>query len=179
MADPDEHGADARAALLAALSDIGSIDLDTVAVTSARSTREHGADRPALVDVDTAASHVETRVAVELRHRGRRTRVTATAGTEEHVVLLAVARATAAAVVELLPTGVAELQVDWVHAIEPPTPNRPAVMHCSAVLRTAAGQEVLAGSAVVRHTRYHTMARALLDAVNRRFAQLIAAQAGD
>jgi hypothetical protein len=179
MAGDEEHDPQARAALLAALADIGSIDLDTVAVTSARASRPGGADRPALIDVDTAASHVQTKVTVELRHRGHRARITATAGTEEHVVLLAVARATATAVTELLPPGTAELHVDWVHVIEPPTPHRPAVLHCSAVLRTAGGHEILAGSAVVRHTRYHSMARALLDAVNRRFAQLVAGSPPD
>jgi hypothetical protein len=164
--DPDEETAEA---LQAALREVASIDLEDVAVAAPR-RRGGELGRPALHEVASAADH--TAVMVELRHGAQRARTTRSATGEPHSVLRAVATATLAAVAELLPAGLAELHLDWVRTLDPPTPNRPTVVHCSVVLRTAAGEELLAGSAVVRGSEHESMARAVLDAVNRRFSDL-------
>lgn len=164
---PDPDG-EADTAAWAALRELGSLDLEAVEVRS----RPAG-ERPALIEVDTEDTPPEgVRVSVELRHRGQRVEAVEVAGPSIRGAERAAARATVAALRELLPAGVADVHLDWIDVLAPPTPNRPAVVHCAVALRTAAGEDVLVGSSVVRDDGPSAAARAVLDAVNRRFSDL-------
>jgi hypothetical protein len=151
----------------AALRDLSSLDLEAVAVR-----REPGGDRPALLAVDTREDLEPPRVSVVLRHRGQRVERLERLGAGPRAEARAAARATVGALRDLLPPGVAEVHLDWVELLAPPTPNRPSVLHATVALRTAAGEELLAGSAVLRDEEAVCAARAVLDAVNRRLAQM-------
>jgi hypothetical protein len=149
----------------AALRELGSIDLDTVEVSGRRTA----GDRPALLEVDRSD---EAQVTVVLRHRGQRVEGVQRAGPELRDVERAAARATIEAVLALLPPRVAELHLDWFDVLAPPTPSRDSVVHVAVAVRTATGEDVLVGSALVRDDAGWAAARAVLDAVNRRFTDL-------
>jgi hypothetical protein len=163
---PDRRSEAARQAL----RELGSLDLEAVEVTGSRTMGQ----RPALLDVQ--AEDPPGYVTVVLRHHGRRVEATEEGSVAPHRVERTASRATIAALRQLLPERVAELHLDVVDVIDPATPNRPAVVHCAVALRTASGEDLLVGSAVVRGTDAnddaHAAARAVLDAVNRRFSEL-------
>lgn len=164
-ASDDDHAS----AAWAALRELSSLDLEALEVHAP----QPAGDRPALLDVGTDEGHASRRVVVTLRHRGQRVETAEQATDTAHGAERAAARATVAALRALLPPSVAELHLDWIDVLEGPTPNRPHVVHCAIALRTASGEDLLVGSAVVRDgARADAAARAVLDAVNRRFIEL-------
>jgi hypothetical protein len=167
----DADGAEGEAAVWAALRELGSLDLEAVQVRS----RPAG-ERPALIEVETEGAEAGgSRVTVELRHRGQRVTRVEEAAPSPRGEQRAAALATVAAVRALLPPGVADVHLDWFDILPPPTPHRPSVVHCSVALRTAAGEDVLVGSSIIRDDGPAAAARAVLDAINRRFGDLAGA----
>ena len=155
----------------AALREVGSVDLDSVAAPRGRS-----GERPVLQAVDVDPTNLVT---VELRHRGRRAVATEEGGEQPRGVERAAARATVRALADLLPPGVAELHLDWIEILAPPTPQRPHAVHATVALRSGSGEVLLAGSALFTDDAVGAAARSVLDAVNRRFSELTAGPSYD
>lgn len=155
------------ALLLAELREIGSIDLESVAVDAVFRVR-----RPVLDAVETVERERDTVVVVTLSHGGQHVVGRARTGHASGQVDRASAEATLLALDLLVPPGRVEWYVDRAELLGPPTPNRPAIVNVTVEVRTGHGPELLAGSALVRTTSHEAAARATLDALNRRLDQL-------
>ncbi len=131
-------------------------------------SRDH---RAVIRQLDTQRDEHDVRVTVSLEQAGRVVRGTALAVPTSRGVLRAVAEATVSALVELSDTrilvGIDRVEITPVG--DPPT--------ATVVLSLIAdrGEETLLGASLVRGDTEHAVMRATLDAVNRRFEPLLAA----
>jgi hypothetical protein len=151
----------AHDAMLEALRHLGSIDLEPVPAEQAR------AGRVRLVDVRVQEQESASSVVVTLAHGSRTVDGVARGGGGEFGSCRTAATAALDALVQLLVPHSAQLHLDWVSVLSPPSPQRPPVVHVTVALRTAAGEQLLAGSALVRDHLVDAAVRAALDSVNR------------
>jgi hypothetical protein len=131
------------------------------------------AERPVLDDVDAVERERDTVVVVTLSFRGRRVVGTRRSGHASTQVDRAASEATLEALAQVVPPRRVEWHVDRTEVLGPATAHRPAVVHGAIAVRTARGEEMLVGAALVRTSTYDAAARATLDAVNRRLDQLV------
>jgi len=162
--------------ILAALREVGGVDLATLAIASATQSdpTPRSARRPVFsslsVDRGDLDAAVEVTLSVEGRHVvGRGEGLSTAAGT-----LRTAASATLAALEELVGTD-ARVQLDWLELVEVGSPGRPQVVSAAVTFLTRDGEEVYVGSAIVRGDEREAAVRATLDALNRRLEQRIAA----
>ncbi len=141
---------------------------DEVPAQEPQPSRDH---RAVIRQLDTQRDEHDVRVTVSLEQAGRVVRGTALAVPTSRGVLRAVAEATVSALVELSDTrilvGIDRVEITPVG--DPPT--------ATVVLSLIAdrGEETLLGVSLVRGDTEHAVMRATLDAVNRRFEPLLAA----
>jgi copper chaperone CopZ len=141
---------------------------DDASVAEPRLSGDH---RAVIRQLDTQRDEHDVRVTVSLEQAGRVVRGTALAVPTSRGVLRAVAEATVSALVELSNTrilvGIDRVEITSVG--DPPT--------ATVVLSLIAdrGEETLLGVSLVRGDTEHAVMRATLDAVNRRFEPLLAA----
>lgn len=158
--------------VLAALHDIGGVDLATLSLAAPASSAVAALRprRPVFsslsVDRGELDATVEVTLSVEGRPVvGRYAGLSTAAGT-----LRTTASATLAAIEELI-GGDARVQLDWLEVQEVGAPGRPQVVSAAVTFLTRDGHDVHVGSAIVRGDEREAAVRATLDALNRRIEQ--------
>lgn len=152
-----------------ALQDLSSIDLDPVPMPP------EDDDRLTLAHVESAHTGTRVVVTVELALGGRRTSGTAEEASTAQAAHRTAASATLLALQDLTIPRTVEMHLDWVDVLWPPSRLRPSVVHVAVAFRTAEGEQLLMGSAVVGDDPAAAAARATLDAVNRRLTPMLPA----
>jgi hypothetical protein len=143
--------------------------MDAASVAAAGRTTPVEPIRLAVESVTISVDGVRTAISVTLRHGSRRIVGSREGSSSPSTVLRLVARATLAALQEILPAA-ERAEIDAVGIVR--LGDR-AVATATIVVVVPPYEEVLAGAAVVRPTGEHdAMARAILDATNRRLPRI-------
>ena len=136
----------------------------------------HGGDaqRPVFDELRRVPGEADTVVSVQLRHRGRLVTGTAQGPSTPQAAPRTAARATLAALHELLGDAV-RLRLEWTHLLEAQAPEDPEVVNVVVVFMVAEETQRLAGAALMRGDVYDCAVRATLAASNRRLAPFLGA----
>lgn len=167
------------AQILATLRDVAGVDLESVTAVApvpSGQPRQRGAASPAARDsrgrpafealrVERTATGVWVEVGLEWQ--GQTVTGTASSLATDHDSLRAVAEATVDALGEVLPGDVA-VRIEWV---EPGRLGAQWVITVGATIVGPEHQELVLGSALVRHDRWDAGVRASLDALNRQLGR--------
>lgn len=150
-----------------ALQELSFIDLDHVPAQPTEG------ERLTLAHVQAAHTRSDVVVSVQLRLGARRTSGTVEEPSGPQAIHRAAASATLQALQGLTIPRTVELHIDWVDVLWAPTRSRPSVVHVAVAFRTAEGEQLLMGSAILGDDDAEAAARAALDAVNRRLSPLL------
>jgi hypothetical protein len=159
--------------LYKALRDLAAMEIRAVSVRPPAVSH-----RPNVAAVETDEHGSDTTVTVKLQLGDNGFSGSARGPSNIPAICRSAAEATLRALDDVL-AGVALARIDWLDSSQSPSFDQPHIMHVAVLFRTADGEDLLIGSAVIRGVEYEAAVRATLDAVNRQVEMLLRSTADD